>query len=100
VAGAEVLLSLQEHDDDCSEPSAKADTDVAGRFELEPVSHLYLFSSLADSLHVWNVCIQSNGRRFIGYTAEGLGTTPPAPGPLRCDLDESPTQRVCTARVR
>jgi len=99
VAGARVLLSLQERDEDCAQPSARAETDAAGRFELEPVSHVYLFSGPPGSFHVWNVCIQSSGRRFLGYTAESVGGPPPAPGPLRCELDGSPSQRVCAART-
>jgi len=98
VQGAEVLLSLQDRDEDCSAPSARAETDVAGRFAIEPISQLSLFSE-QDPLHVWNVCIESNGRRFLGYTAEGRGAPPPAPGPLHCELDGSPAQRVCVGRV-
>ena len=98
VARAEVLLSLQDRDDNCAAPSARAETDLAGRFEIDAISQLVLFSAL-DPLHVWNVCIESNGRRFLGYTAEGVGAPPPAPGPLHCELDGSPAQRVCVARV-
>jgi len=98
VAGAQVLLSLQERDEDCAQPSARAETDRAGRFEIEPVSHVNLFGA-TDSFHVWNVCIQSKGRRFLGYTAESLGGPPPDPGPLRCELDGGPAQRVCAGRT-
>lgn len=80
------MISHEYNDNVCGRAVMVATTDVDGNFKLSKTRGFRLFTTMGDHLYKNQICIETGGKKYIGYTISGIGY-PPCSIKLKCDID-------------
>lgn len=86
LSGAKVMISHEYNDNLCGMAVKSATTDADGNFKLSKTRGFGLFVTMGDHIYKNQICIETGGKKYIGYTICGIGY-PPRSIKLKCDID-------------